>query len=94
MGLSFQVFLVVAAVDAYLAGHLLRPAACSWPVCRLVGTVGFMSFAVGSVFNSIWYNRPWRVTLSDIWMRSSSPGCGRVEGRAGASRAVAPRRVP
>ena len=31
-----------------------------------VTTVGVMSFAVGPVFNSIWYHRPWRAYLSDV----------------------------
>ncbi len=25
-----------------------------------------MSFGLGTIFNSIWYHRPWRVYLSDV----------------------------
>ncbi len=63
MGLSFLVF---AFVDAYVASHALGSAPHYRAVFRIVGTVGFMSFAVGPVFNSIWYNRPWRAYAADL----------------------------
>jgi len=66
MALSLLVFVVVAFFDAYLSAHALGPRPRFWAVFRIVGTVGFMSFGVGSVFNSIWYNRPWRAYVADL----------------------------
>ncbi len=66
MALSFLVFLAVALLCAYMAWHALGPAAHARAVFRLVGTIGFMSFGVGSAFNSIWYHRPWRAYASDV----------------------------
>ena len=66
MALSFLVFLGVAFFDAYVAYHALGPAPRHRAVFRIVGTVGFLGFAVGSIFNSIWYSRPWRAYASDV----------------------------
>jgi hypothetical protein len=66
MGLSFLVFLAVALMDAYVASHALGPAPHYRAVFRIVGTVGFLSFGVGPIYNSIWYSRPWRAYLSDV----------------------------
>jgi len=66
LALSFLVFLAVAFVEAYVAWHALGPAAHGRAVFRLVGTVGFLSFGVGPIFNSVWYHRPWRAYVSDV----------------------------
>ncbi len=66
MGLSFLVFVGVAFVDAYVAAHALGPAPHHRAVFRIVGTVAVMSFAVGPIFNSIWYHRPWRAYAADV----------------------------
>ncbi len=66
MGLSFLVFFGVAVFAAYVASHALGPAPHYRAVFRIVGTVGFLSFGVGSIFNSIWYDRPWRAYASDV----------------------------
>jgi hypothetical protein len=60
------VFVAVAFMDAYVASHALGPAPHYRAVFRIVGTVGFMSFGVGSIFNSIWYDRPWRAYVADL----------------------------
>jgi hypothetical protein len=65
MGLSFLVFLAVAFMAAYTAGHSLGPTARGLSVFRIVGTVGTLSFGVGTIFSSIWYDRPWRNYLAD-----------------------------
>jgi hypothetical protein len=65
MALSFLVFLAVAFMAAYTAAHALGPAPRYLAVFRIVGTVGTLSFGVGSIFNSIWYHRPWRAYLAD-----------------------------
>ena len=66
LGLSFLVFLGVAFVDAYVAWHALGPGAHYRAVFRIVGTVGVMAFGLGTIFNSIWYHRPWRAYASDV----------------------------
>jgi hypothetical protein len=66
MALSFLVFLGVAFMAAYLGTHALGPAPRFGRVFRIVGTVAVLSFGVGPIFNSIWYNRPWRAYLSDV----------------------------
>jgi hypothetical protein len=66
MALSLLVFLAVAFLDAYVAFHALGPAPRPRAVFRIVGTVGFMTFGVASVFDSIWYHRPWRAYVSDV----------------------------
>ena len=66
MGLSFIAYLGVAFLTAYVAWHALGPAARFAAVVRIVTTIGVLSFAVGPIFHSIWYHRPWRVYLSDV----------------------------
>ncbi len=66
LALTFLVFLAVAFLEGYVAWHALGPAAPSRAVFRLVGTVGFMSFGVGSIFHSIWYHRPWRAYAANV----------------------------
>lgn len=65
MALSFLVFLGVAFMAAYVGAHALGLHAPYRPVFRVVGTIGTLSFGVGSIFNSIWYHRPWRAYLAD-----------------------------
>jgi hypothetical protein len=60
LGLSLLVNLVVSAMAAYLAAHVLSVAPSYRPVFRLVGTVGFLAYAVGPVYEAIWYWKPWR----------------------------------
>ena len=64
LALSFVVFLVVTLFDAYVASHALGAAPSHRAVLRVVGAVAFLGFGVGSVFHSIWYNRPWRAYLA------------------------------
>ncbi len=66
MAMSLVAYLVVASLAAYVAWHALGAAAHGRAVFRLVGTLGFMSFGVGTVFESIWYHRPWRAYASDV----------------------------
>lgn len=66
MALSFLVFVGAAFLDAYVASHALGPAPHPRAVFRIVGTVGFMTFGVASIFDSIWYHRPWRAYVSDV----------------------------
>jgi len=52
-------YLVVAFFAAYVAHHALPVGADYLKVFQIVGSVGFMAFAFGSVPESIWFGRPW-----------------------------------
>jgi hypothetical protein len=60
LGLSLLLNLAVSAVVAYVAFHALGGGARYGAVFRLVGTVGFLAYAVGAPYESIWFWRPWR----------------------------------
>jgi hypothetical protein len=66
LGLSFVLNLVISFFTAYVAWRAF-PAAAGAPhyraVFRLVGTVGFMTYALSAGYESIWYGRPWRSWL-------------------------------
>ena len=66
MGLSLLAFAAVAFLVAYVAFHALGPAPRYLAVFRVVGTIAFLSFGVGTVFHSIWYHRPWRAYAADV----------------------------
>jgi hypothetical protein len=66
LALSFLAFLAIAFMNAYVAWHALGPAAHYLAVFRIVGTVGVMTFGASSIFDSIWYHRPWRAYASDV----------------------------
>lgn len=60
LGLSFLVNLLVSAMVAYVAFHALGPAPHYRAVFRLVGTVGVLAYGVGTIYEGIWFWRPWR----------------------------------
>jgi len=60
LGLSFLVNLLVSFMAAYVAAHALGPAANGRAVFRLVGTLGTLAYGVGTIYEAIWYWRPWR----------------------------------
>jgi hypothetical protein len=60
LGLSLLVNLLVSFMAAYVAFHALGHAAHYRAVFRLVGTVGVLAYAVGPIYEAIWYWKPWR----------------------------------
>jgi hypothetical protein len=66
LALSFAAFLLVNALVAYACFHALGPGATAFRVVRVVSTVATLVYGVGKVFDSIWYDRPWRAYLSDV----------------------------
>jgi hypothetical protein len=60
LGLSLLTNLVVSALVAYVAFHALGVAPHYRTVFRLVGTVGFLAYAVGPLYEAIWYWKPAR----------------------------------
>jgi hypothetical protein len=66
LALSFLAFVGVSFLTAYVASLSLGPATPALAVVRLFSTVGVLAYAVGPIFNSIWYHRPWRAYASDL----------------------------
>jgi hypothetical protein len=60
LGLSLLMNLFVSLVVAYLAAHVLGGVPHYRAVFRVVGTVGFLAYAVGPVYEGIWFWKPWR----------------------------------
>jgi hypothetical protein len=58
LGLSFLTNIVVSALVAYVAFHALGAAPHYRTVFRLVGTVGILAYAVGPLYEGIWYWKP------------------------------------
>ena len=52
--------IVISIFVAYVAYHALVPGAEYLAVFRVVGTVGFMSYAMGGMADSIWFGKPWK----------------------------------
>ena len=67
LALSFLTFLGVSFLVAYVAALSLGPATPTLTVVRVVSTVGVLAYGVGTLFNSIWYHRPWRAYASDLF---------------------------
>jgi len=55
----------VSTFAAYIAGRALRPGATPGEVLRFAGAAGFLAYGVGLWQMSIWYRRPWSVTLKN-----------------------------
>jgi hypothetical protein len=60
LGLSLLTNLVVSGFVAYIAAHALPAAPHYRSAFRLVGSVAFLAYAVGPIYEAIWYWRPWR----------------------------------
>ena len=66
LGLSLLLNLAVSLVAAYLASRTLGAGAHYRAVFRLVGTTGFLAYAVGAPYEAIWYWRPWRSVVLTV----------------------------
>ena len=62
----FLYTLVISFFVAYLAGCTLAAGTPYLRVFRIAGTAGFMAYAFGTIPYSIWYGKPWSVTLKYI----------------------------
>ncbi|MEX2181404.1 MAG: hypothetical protein WD771_05135 [Gemmatimonadaceae bacterium] len=52
--------LVVSVFVGYVAYHALPAGTEYLAVFRVVGTVGFMAYALGGMADSIWFGKPWK----------------------------------
>jgi len=65
--LSYFVYLLVVTVlIAYIPAVALRPGTHYLEVFRVVGTAGILAYAFNGIADSIWYGKPWRVTVKVI----------------------------
>ena len=61
------VFIVfVSFFIAYVAAHTMPTGAAYLEVFRVVGAVGFLTYGAGQIPESIWWGRPWKVTLKGV----------------------------
>ncbi len=65
--ISFFLYnLVISILVAYLTGHTVPAGASCLAVFRVAGTAGVLGYAFGGIPYSIWYGKPWSVTVKDI----------------------------
>jgi hypothetical protein len=62
MGQTLVFLLVVSFFIAYIASHALGWGAPYLKVFQIVGATGFLAYGAGSVMDSIWFYRSWRMT--------------------------------
>jgi hypothetical protein len=58
---------VVGVFAAYVAGRALPEGAHYLAVFRFAGVTGFVAYALAGWQESIWYKRPWSVTLKNTF---------------------------
>jgi hypothetical protein len=65
--LWFLYSIIVSIFAAYVAGRALEPGAHYLAVFRFAGVTAFVSYALGGWPASIWYRRPWSVTMKNTF---------------------------
>jgi hypothetical protein len=64
--LYFIYTLVISTLIGYISGATLAPGVHYLRVFRVAGTAGILAYSFGSVADSIWYGKPWAVTIKQI----------------------------
>ena len=59
-------FLLVSVICAYLVTRTLAPDADYLAVFRVAGTVAFIANGIAVIPESIWFSRPWSMTLKNM----------------------------
>jgi hypothetical protein len=62
----FVYMLVVSTLTAYVACHSLPAGTHYLKVFQIVGTIGILAYSFGGISYTIWYGKPWSVTIKDI----------------------------
>jgi hypothetical protein len=62
----FLFSVLVSALVAYVAAHALPPGADFRQVFRIVGTVAWLAYAAGHIPDTIWWGKPWSITMKDV----------------------------
>jgi hypothetical protein len=60
LGLSLLMNLFVSVFAAYIAAHALGVAPNYRGVFRIVGSIGFLAYAIGPIYEAIWFWKPAR----------------------------------
>lgn len=63
----FGYTVVVSFFVAYLASHTVPVGSSYLQVFRVVGTVGFLAYAMGQVPAAIWMGKPWAVAGKEVF---------------------------
>jgi len=63
----FLFSLVVSFFIAYIASHTVPAGTRYLEVFRIVGAIGFLAYAAGTIPPSIWMGKPWKVTWKDVF---------------------------
>ncbi len=61
--LQFLYFLLVGVFVAYVAGRTLAPGTDYLHVFQITGAVAWMAYGFAGIPESIWFGRPWSITL-------------------------------
>jgi hypothetical protein len=67
LAMSFLLNLLVGIVCAYLLSRMMNPEAPYLEVFRLTGTTAFVAYGMGYFQESIWFGRPWSLTLKNLF---------------------------
>ncbi len=67
MALSLLFYFIVSFVVAYIARHTLSFTTDSHTVMRVTGTIAIAIYALAGIPDSIWFWRPWSVTLKNCF---------------------------
>jgi hypothetical protein len=62
----FLFSLLVSFFIAYVASHTIPAGTRYLEVFRIVGAIGFLAYAAGTIPPSIWMGKPWKVTWKDV----------------------------
>jgi hypothetical protein len=65
MGLWFLFVLAVSASMAWIVGGIVPPGGNTHGVFHCVAMISFLTYAMGAVPMSIWYNRKWSTTFKN-----------------------------
>ena len=63
----FVFTLVVSFFVAYVASHTVPAGTAYLEVFRIVGTVGFLAYAMGQLPAAIWMGKPWAVAGKEVF---------------------------
>jgi hypothetical protein len=57
---------VVSTLVAYICGNTLAAGTHYLTVFRVAGTAGILAYSFGGISYTIWYGKPWSVTIKEI----------------------------
>ena len=66
IALYFVYVLVVSIFVAYVTGRTKPVGTHYLEIFRIAGAVGFIAYAFRGVADSIWYGKPWKVTIKEM----------------------------